>query len=34
MSAYCGMGRLQPNEVEGSFKDYQRAVAIAREIAQ
>ena len=34
MGAYCGLGRLQPSEVEGSLKDHQRAVAIAREIAQ
>lgn len=34
MGAYCGLGRLQPGDVEGCFKDHQRAMAIAQEIAK
>lgn len=34
MGAYCGLGRLEPEKVEGSFRDHQRAVAIANIIDQ
>ena len=32
LGAYCGLGRLVPEQVEGIFTDHLRAVAIARDV--
>ncbi len=34
LGAYCGLGRLDPEEVEPSFHDHLRAVEIARSVSQ
>ena len=33
LGAYCGMGRLEPEAVPGSFKDHVKAVEIARRVS-
>ena len=34
LGAYCGLGRLEPEAVKGSFADHLRALEIAREVSQ
>ena len=33
LGAYCGLGRLEPEQVEPSFRDHLRALEIARDVA-
>jgi len=34
LGAYCGLGRLEPEQVAGNFQDHLRAVSIAQELSE
>ena len=34
LGAYCGLGRLEPEDVETSFADHLRALEVGREVRQ